>query len=757
MLNIPKSGGLTVFREGFSDLVGGMDSSRAPDLIDQHHSALGVNLTHRGGKPHTRPRFKEVDLGESEEADLVRRGLFQGGVVYYSTVLGTSLKIGIYSGWLLAIDPVAKTVQLLNPGDRNETSRKHYLIQAENFLIVQNGIDIPLIWDGDAATARRSVTGVNNPILGTSNSNITRAGSTATVTTTDPHLLTTGEYIQIDGVNVAGYVNQFYVTVTAPNEFTITVDSTLGTPTVFGVTRLCPEIPTGLMMAYGQGRIFLASSNRVELLAGDIIYGDIQGQVGNILRWTENQYLAEGISFRLSSNQGRMVALVFPTFQDTGTGQGELFAFGEYGASSFLVSEPRSAITDPISGNVVKPGWRDIQIQKIVLSQVGCTSQWSMIPFTNGDLFYRDMVGIRSYRNARGSMQSYGQTPISAEMNRILNADVKTRLANISGIHFSDRMFMTCTPLFEFRQFQILDISESGVVTLSDDHQFVDEQTITIGGTEVLDGDYVISDVTATTFKITISAGADRTLKTGSYVTGENAGAEIYHKGLAVLDFNSTSTVGGKSSPAWDGVWTGLNFQQLGSGFFNGQEKAYSFVYGGPGQNQIWEITEEVGEDLPAGIARTTIAGVLETRSYDFGMQFNKKKLRRLDIWLSDLTGDVEMKVFYKMDGASCWIPWNPSWKRCATISTVLIGETNKNVDGLLQNRPQIRTQITQPTPPAGCDKINGGQSRMGFEVQIRLEFTGIVTIEKLVITADDVVESPLARCPAGATEEPEP
>lgn len=753
MQNIPKSGGLDVFREGFSDLIGGMDTSRAPDLISPTHDALAVNISHRGGKPQTRPLFREVSIGTGAAPDLLSYGLFQGGVVYYSTALGTSLLIGVYSGWLLAIDPIAGSVQLLNPGDRNDRTRKHFLLQAENFLLVQNGVDIPLIWDGTTPAARRSQTGANNLVVGTSNASITNASGTATVTTTTPHGLSNGNYVQVDGVNVAGYVGQFYIFSVTATTYAITVSSTLANPSIDGTTRLCPEIPIGLMMSYGQGRIFLASSNRVELLAGDIIYGDLQGSVSNILRWTENQYLAEGISFRLSSNQGRITALTFPTFQDTNTGQGELFAFGEYGASSFLVSAPRAAITDPISGNVIQPGWRDIQIQKIVLAQVGCASQWSVIPFTNGDLYYRDLVGIRSYRNARGDMQSYGQTPISAEMNRILDVDVKTRLANISGVHFSDRMLMTCTPLLEFRRVKILSISVAGVVTTADDHRLANGQSATLGDTEGLDGVYVISGVSATAFTITLPANPNLGLETGSYVSGEGSGTEIYHKGIVVLDFNSTSTIGGKSAAAWDGVWSGIDFQQLGSGFFQGQERAYSFVYGGPGQNQIWEITNIPGDDTPLLGDRVSIGCILETKSYDFGSQFDKKKLRRLDTWLSNLAGEVNMSIFYKMDNSSCWIPWGPDWKRCATISSELIGETNQNVEGIIQNQMQVRTQITQPTPPARCDTINGGQTRVGFEVQIRLVWTGRTTIDKLSITADGVVESPLARCPAGATE----
>lgn len=755
MIANQKSGGLRQFRDGFSDMLGGMDSSRAPDLISERHAALGVNVTFRGGKPRTRPAFAQRSLQESTGLTKLQDGRFQGGIAYYSTEVGRSILVGVYSGWLLAIDPISGTVDILNPTDRNDLVRKHYIIQAENYLIVQNGVDIPLIWDG-TGNARRSRTGPNNPVLGTQNTNIVNASGVATVTTQTAHGLNNGAYVQIEGTNRAGYVGQFYVYGVTEFTFKVNVDSTLENPTVFGTTRHCPEIPIGLIMAYGQGRIFLSASNRVEFTAGDIVYGDIRGSVGNILKWTENQYLAEGLAFRLPANQGRINAMAFPTFQDTGAGQGELFVFGEYGVSSFQVSAPRSAITDPIDGTVIAAGWRDIQIQKIVLSGSGCTSQWSIINFTNGDLFYRDIVGIRSYRNARGDMNSYGQTPISAELNRILENDVKTRLGNISSTHFDDRALITCSPRFDVRLIRIVSQERVGSktrITLADDHQVTAGTTVSIRDAGGIDGNWTVDAVTDTTVTINFVPTEDVHIQPGSYLQSVENGAEIFHKGVAVLDFTSTSTVGGKSSAAWDGVWCGIDFQQIVSGFFDGQVRCFSFVYGGVGQNQIWELTSEGGQDTPVEGESTPIQCQLETRAYDFGNEFGKKRLRRFDLWLADIRGKVDMEIFYKMDGRSCWNPWPPNWSRCATVSGTILPETNQNVDGLLQDHPQVRTQITQPMPPKICETVQGGFTNLGYETQIRFVWTGEVVIEKAQIIADDVVEATLAKCPAGAVE----
>ena len=753
MIANQKSGGLQIFRDGFTDLSGGMDSSRAADLISPQHVALAVNVTFRGGKPKTRPSFVQRVLQDDAAYQKLRDGRYQGGMSYYSTLLGRSILLAVYSGWLFSIDITNGQVKLLNPNSRNDQNSKHYLLQAENYVVVQNGTDTPLIWDGEAVEARRSRTGTNNPVLGTANSNISRNRTTATITTSTPHGLSNGDYVQLENVDVAGYNTQFYVRGVTANSFQITVDSTLDTPEDFGITRYAPEVPVGSIMGYGQGRIFVASPSRTSFTAGDIIYGDLNGSVKNILRWTENQYLAEGISFRLPANQGRITAMSFPTFQDTAAGHGELFVFGEYGISSFQVSAPRASVVGA-NGETLQPGWRDIQIQKIVLSGTGCTSSESVVNFTNGDMFYRDSVGIRSYRNARADMQSYGQTPISAELSRILDQDPKTRLAWISAAHFEDRAIFTCSPQVTNRRIRITSVvTEQGTVriNLADTHNLVADDSVTVASTPGINGTWNVVAVGSNWIRIQTTPTQQVSVSQSSYISAQKLGQPTTHKALAVLDFNSTSTVGGKSAAAWDGIWTGLDFQQIVYGYYDGNVRCFAFVDGGVGQNQIWEITSDVfGGDRPYGQDPTPIECQLETRSYEFETPFTKKKLRRLDLWISDIDGHINFEAAYRFDGRSCWQDWPPNWSRCAEVSTPSYGETDSRSRNAIQSLPQVRTQITHPIPPNVCEGTQGGFTHIGFEVQLRFVWVGELTIEKALITADDVVEITRAICPAG-------
>lgn len=767
MIKDTKSGGLQVFRDGFSNLTGGMDTSRYPNLIGATYAALGVNVSFRGGRPKTRPQFVQQGFTGTGLSALTY-GLFQGGCCYYSTAAGRSILLGMYSGWLVATDIVAGTSTILNTNHRMDLMLKTYIFQAEKFAIVQNGKDSPLIWDGSAPQARESNASGGPVTVGTNNTYITApdVNGNSLVTTLTPHGLADGDYIQLDGVDSVTYDTQFYITTPlTATTFTIYVGVGVTPATVFGTTQIPPSVPIGLIGSYGQGRIFMSSPDRRSFTAGDIIYGDTNGTVENILRWTENQYLAEGLNFALPANQGRIKAMTFPAFQDTTTGQGQLFVFGEYGTSSFAVDQPRADILDPVTNAIVTPGWRDIQIQKIVLAESGCTSQWSTLNFTNGDLMYRDQVGIRTYRNARGDMQSYGQTPISAEVNRILNNDGLSKLDYISSTHFDNRALTTCTPEYLARQILIKSISQ-GLFSNTATFQCYSETNLTVGDSITVvgthyDGTYSVDTVIdAFTFTITTPPGKDVTVTSASYITGPTTGTEIYHRGLISLDFNSTSTVGGKSSPAWDGVWCGINFQQVVSGFFDGRSRCFAFVYGGPGNNQIWELASTFGDDIPLGVApiqlpTTPIQCQLETRAFDFQAPFNKKKLRRLDLWLSNIIGTVTMDASYHMDGKQCWTEWPPTWQRCATVQDPVLTEENPYAQGYAQNLPQIRNQITQPMPPNVCDPVVGGFTSLGFDAQVRLVWTGNLTIDKLVVTADDIVENQKAVCPAGPTVTP--
>lgn len=83
-----------------------------------------------------------------------------------------------------------------------------------NFLIMVNGIDRMLIYDGTNFSP--VTTGVGAAITSITNG----GGTTATLTTATPHNIFTGTRIVVIGATPAAYNGTFYVTVTGPNTFT---------------------------------------------------------------------------------------------------------------------------------------------------------------------------------------------------------------------------------------------------------------------------------------------------------------------------------------------------------------------------------------------------------------------------------------------------------------------------------------------------------------------------------------------------------
>jgi hypothetical protein len=165
------------------------------------------------------------------------------------------------------------------------------------------------------------------------------------------------------------------------------------------------------------------------------------GQSKDALIFSENTFINEGGTLSVPSEMGSIQSLNFLPLQDTATGQGDLIVFCNRGAASFSVSVPRAQ-------------WKDTpNFQKVLFSNIGSASEMTTI--INGDVFFRSREGngIRSYRSARGEFGSFGQTPISAEMDSIFSNENLDSLSELSMIYFNDRLLMTCNPQIGTRVF----------------------------------------------------------------------------------------------------------------------------------------------------------------------------------------------------------------------------------------------------------------------------------------------------------------
>lgn len=193
------------------------------------------------------------------------------------------------------------------------------------------------------------------------------------------------------------------------------------------------EIPVGSVGTYGMGRIWQTLQNGVSFAAGDLVYSITQ-QTKDLLGFTENTFLNEGGAFSVPSNAGQIKAMRFLANLDTSLGQGPLQVFTDN--TIFSVNAP-----------VQREVWKNLTypIQTISMVAYGAVGQNSTT-LVNSDVFYRSPDGVRSFILARRDFNTWSNTPISKEVNRVIEFDEQILLPYGSSVLFNNRLLQTCSP-----------------------------------------------------------------------------------------------------------------------------------------------------------------------------------------------------------------------------------------------------------------------------------------------------------------------
>ncbi len=305
-----------------------------------------------------------------------------------------------------------------------------------------------------------------------------------------------------------------------------------------------------------------------------------------------------------------------------------------------------------------------------VLRHTGCASHWSLTS-VNQDLFWRDSLGgIRSIRSSLQDESGPGNAPISREVSRLTDFDSPQLLGMCSGMSFDNRLLMTSSPRL-------------------------------------------------------------------------NQARGITWRDLISLDFAPISSMRGKTMPAYDGRWTGINFTHLFQGIFDGKSRAFAISHDTLGSNSLWEInldghngvsdTSVTCSDGSGLIAPDRITSVVETRRVFFGNAGRRKRLERFDLYLSNIQGELDFRVYWRTDNNQKWLQWQESASVCAKVGDPQTGITPHVWKNLLpQQRPQLKTF----TIPSKIDGITHYSLQNGFEFQIRIVWTGKTKIHKGILFA---------------------
>lgn len=440
-----------------SDFTGGMNSGVSPLLLRHSQASFLSNATVRGAFAKMRPPLQQITLSFVNEATRTafESGLFQGWC-FYNPDSGLDAIVVAISGKLYKITPAltgdtATVLEVSTPAtEQSATAVQHWLWQAEKWVIWNDGISNPVFFDG-TTTVRSNHSGPTS--LGAVSSDVvvtTPIGSSIVVnlTTNPTGLVNIGDLVYVPSTVIS---TQLVLEVTAVGASSVTgINTNINASTSFvfiyaaglpvsAVDLGDTELPPGRMGTYGMGRVWMCLPDGKQFVASDIVGGSSGTAANNfrdaVLNITENNYLTGGGFFTVPGSVGDIRAMKFASTLDVSLGQGPLQIFTQN--SVFSCNAP-----------VDRTVWQDLTNPILTQSLIGsgATSQDATIP-VNNDIIFRSLgITVRSLILARREFATWGNVPISDEMERVLLLDDVTLLAYASAVTFNNRLLMTASP-----------------------------------------------------------------------------------------------------------------------------------------------------------------------------------------------------------------------------------------------------------------------------------------------------------------------
>lgn len=236
-----------------------------------------------------------------------------------------------------------------------------------------------------------------------------------------------------------------------------------------------------------------------------------------------------------------------------------------------------------------------------------------------------------------------------------------------------------------------------------------------------------------------LTKDADELLKYGSMVGFDNrllttcspvaTDHGVWHDGLIALDFDPSSTLGGRLPPAYDGLWTGVRVLQVLAGTFNGQKRCLAFSLNGADQIELWELTK--AERFDEGEAR--IPWEWESRAFTFKQPTDYKELLKGDMWISELWGKWDLTLKFRDDDFLGWVNWMTDSEE-AVIQNDAPGEP-------VTYGPGYRQRIAFGQPPDTEDSQNMKIHRQGNDFSVRMEMLGYAEINRVRLFCNQLPE----------------
>jgi len=649
------------------DFAAGVNSGESPLLLPKNQLSWGSNLTTRGTLIHPRAARRILTLNFPSPAvqTAVTKGLFQGSC-YYKPDAGNETLVASISGRLFQFVPigtVATVTEVTGGNPQSATATQCWLWQAENYVIWNDGINLPVFFDGTNTARSLGPTPVGTSFTTSAPftvPTITLPTTTASVTInlTGNYTGANGDIIEIANKSTSRLIGKVTAGAGTP---TITVDVTptlffngvfntitlpTGTVITIQTSTQMAQFPAGRMGAYGRGRIWMSLANGKDFIAGDIVGGPSGTKALNfrdaILNITENNFLVGGGTFTVPGSIGDIRAMIFTATLDTSLGQGPLQVFTP--THVFSCNAPIDRLT-----------WQSLTNPILTESVIGNGGLGQNSTFNaNSDTIYRSSDGIRSLILSRQDFNLWVRTPISHEVDRILNRDNQSLLPFGSGVFFDNRILMTVSPISTAQ-----GVYHQGLVALNNDLI----STVRDKAPPAYDGVWPGMNI----FQILA----------GYFSAVERCYQFVFNTVLQTME-----------------LWELL-------------PSAASEVENNPNPPVVGDNGTQA------------IEWWFESSALFKGQNLSQRNFLRLwngEIMVDKVVNRVDFQTFYKPDQYPCWIPWH-AWSECAVPNSGKAGDNTK---------PQFRPRMGLGEPdPSPCDASTNRPLREGYTFQFKLVVTG--------------------------------
>lgn len=430
--------------DGFSFLDGGVDTGKVPSILSPNQLSFAVNCSLRGGFLQPRPGIKRIDLTfpNSVVGTRFKSGRWQVAG-YYKPDIGPECLLVSIGGRQFRINVATdNSVQEITISN-STTTTADFVPPAIGAQVVVSVVDVTGIGVGSTILINGNNYTVDSiALLDLTVTNVDDAG------TVNPIL--TGSAVVFYDPNPS-IIEQAWETqaekwwvLNDGQSIPFIYDGASSRRANSNLTGANKEIGPGRMITYGMGRIWYAGIDYFSFRAADLVGGS-SGTPGenyrdSVLKETENVFLngggALGVrNFGSPVPSAPIVGLRFVATLDSSLGQGPL---------QVLTPNATFSVNSPLDRTV----WAAMEnpIQTISLISYGALSHYGSI-LVNGDLLYRAVDGIRSLILARREFSTWGNVPISREMNRILNLDDQNLLKFSSAVVFNNRLLITASQL----------------------------------------------------------------------------------------------------------------------------------------------------------------------------------------------------------------------------------------------------------------------------------------------------------------------